>query len=92
MLLTGMGILIGARTQITAAIIFLFYAYATYWMSVVIGGSFIATLPAGALVFLPLDSVKILVTCWIGRKLQTYLENAASLRRWARLPLRWESS
>ena len=56
---------------------FLFYAYATYWMSAVIGGSFIATLPAGALVFLPLDSVKILVTCWIGRKLQTYLENAA---------------
>ncbi len=36
---------------------FLFYAYATYWMSVVIGGSFIATLPAGALVFLPCPAV-----------------------------------
>lgn len=56
---------------------FIFYAFATYWMSIIIGGGFFATLPAGALVFLPLDSVKILVTCWIGRKLQAYLKNAA---------------
>lgn len=54
-----------------------FYLIATYWMSVVTGGSFLATLPAGALVFLPLDSVKIIAACWLGQKIQPYLQNAA---------------
>lgn len=55
---------------------FLFYLIATFWMATVTGGSFIATLPAGALVFLPLDTVKILASCWIGQKIQPYLQNA----------------
>lgn len=55
-----------------------FYLIATFWMATVIGGSFIATLPAGALVFIPLDTVKILVVCWIGQKIQPYLQNASA--------------
>ncbi len=53
------------------------YCIGTFWMAHVIGGSFLATLPAGAFVFLPLDTVKILVACWLGRSLQPYLRNAA---------------
>lgn len=55
----------------------IFYCIAVLWMSVVTGGSFLSVLPAGALVFLPLDCVKMIAACWMGQKIQSYLKNAA---------------
>lgn len=52
------------------------YSIGTFWMARVIGSRFWATLPAGALVFLPLDTVKIIVSCWLGQKILPYLENS----------------
>lgn len=54
-----------------------FYAIAASWLATVTGSSFLSVLPAAALVFLPLDSAKMLAACWIGRKIQPYLQNAA---------------
>lgn len=52
------------------------YIIGTFWMAKVIHASFWATLPAGALVFLPLDFVKILLSCYVGRRMQIYLARA----------------
>ena len=52
------------------------YGIGTFWLAKVTNAPFLATLPAGALVFLPLDTVKMLFACWLGRKLQQYLQRA----------------
>lgn len=49
------------------------YAIGTFWLARITNASFIATLPMGALVFIPLDIVKIILACVVGRKMQTYL-------------------
>lgn len=52
------------------------YCIGTFWLARVTNAPFLATLPAGALVFLPLDTVKMLFACWLGRKLQQHLQRA----------------
>ncbi|WP_352400552.1 biotin transporter BioY [Anaerotignum sp.] len=49
------------------------YIIGTYWMATVTNASFLNTLPAGALIFIPLDIVKIFISCVVGRKVQHYL-------------------
>ncbi len=49
------------------------YALGTLWMAHVTNASFWQTLPMGALVFLPLDLLKILAACWLGNRLRPYL-------------------
>ena len=51
------------------------YSIGTFWLAKVTNASFIATLPMGALVFLPLDILKIILSCFVGRKVQRYLNN-----------------
>lgn len=51
------------------------YGIGTFWLAKVTNASFIATLPMGALIFLPLDIVKIILSCVVGRKVQRYLNN-----------------
>lgn len=50
------------------------YAIGTAWLAFVTHTPFFAALPMGALVFLPLDSIKILFACMLGRKLKPYLK------------------
>lgn len=52
------------------------YTIGTLWMSHVMGAGFLATLPMGALIFIPLDLVKIGFACYVGRKVNTYLVRA----------------
>lgn len=49
------------------------YCIGTFWLATVTNAPFLATLPAGALVFLPLDTVKIFFACWLGRKIQKHI-------------------
>lgn len=49
------------------------YAIGTFWLAKITNASFFATLPIGAFIFLPLDIVKITITCVVGRKVQRYL-------------------
>lgn len=51
------------------------YTIGTFWLAKVTNADFIATLPFGALVFLPLDVVKIIISCILGRKIQRYLSH-----------------
>lgn len=50
------------------------YMLGTFWMATVTGVSFLATLPAGMLVFLPLDIIKIIFSSYIGRKIQLHIK------------------
>lgn len=50
------------------------YVVGTFWLATVTNAPFLAALPAGALVFLPLDAVKIFFACWLGRKLQKHIK------------------
>lgn len=52
------------------------YSIGTFWMAKITNVGFFATLPIGAFIFLPLDIVKIVLACIVGRKVQHYL-NAA---------------
>lgn len=54
------------------------YTLGTFWMAHVIGQTFLATLPAGALIFLPMDAVKIGISCCIGQKVSRYVYRAVS--------------
>lgn len=49
------------------------YALGTLWMAYVTHVSFWQALPMGALVFLPLDILKILCACWLGSRLRHHL-------------------
>lgn len=49
------------------------YTIGTFWLARITNTGFIAALPMGALVFIPLDIVKIILACVLGRKMQTYL-------------------
>ena len=50
------------------------YLLGTLWMAYVTGIPFLAALPAGMLVFLPLDILKILFSAYIGRKIQKQIK------------------
>lgn len=52
----------------------LLYGIGTAWLAFVTHTPFLAALPMGALVFLPLDSIKILFASMLGRKLNQYLK------------------
>ncbi|KXL51916.1 biotin transporter BioY2 [Anaerotignum neopropionicum] len=49
------------------------YTIGTFWLAKVTNAGFFATLPMGAFIFLPLDIVKIILACVVGRKTQRYL-------------------
>ncbi len=53
---------------------FVMYLLGTFWMAYVTGISFLAAIPAGMLVFLPLDIIKIVFSAYIGRKVQKYIK------------------
>ena len=53
---------------------FVMYLLGTAWMAYVTGISFPAALPAGMLVFLPLDMLKIILASYIGRKIKMYIK------------------
>ena len=50
------------------------YCIGTFWLAYTTGISFTAALPAGMLVFLPLDTVKIIFSAYIGRKLLKHIK------------------
>ena len=50
------------------------YGIGTFWLSYSTGISFFTALPAGALVFLPLDLIKIFLSFYIGRKIQKHIK------------------
>ena len=50
------------------------YFLGTFWLAYTTGISFPAALPAGMLVFLPFDIVKIFLASYIGRKLQNHIK------------------
>lgn len=50
------------------------YAIGTFWLAYTTGIPFLSALPAGALVFLPLDIVKISLSFYIGRKIQLHIK------------------
>ena len=52
----------------------LLYGIGTAWLAFLTHVSFCTALPMGALVFLPLDSIKILFACMLGRKLKSHLK------------------
>ena len=51
------------------------YILGTLWLSYTTNASFIATLPTGAFIFLPLDTIKIILACYLGRKINLYLQH-----------------
>lgn len=54
------------------------YMMGTFWMAKTMNTGFIATLPAGTFVFLPLDFVKMWIVCIIGQKIKKqvhYIKN-----------------
>lgn len=51
------------------------YTIGTLWLAKVTNASFLSTLPMGALVFIPLDIIKICLSCALGRKIQNYLNS-----------------
>ena len=53
---------------------FVMYLLGTAWMAYVTNISFLAAIPAGMLVFLPLDIIKIVFSAYIGRKVQKYIK------------------
>ena len=50
------------------------YTIGTFWLSIVTNTGFISALPMGALIFLPLDIVKLVLANVVGRKMQLYLK------------------
>lgn len=50
------------------------YILGTFWMATVTEVSFLAALPAGMLVFLPLDITKILFSAYLGGKIQKHIK------------------
>ena len=50
------------------------YAIGTFWLACTAGISFSAALPAGMFAFLPLDTVKIIFSAYIGRKLRQHVK------------------
>ena len=50
------------------------YLLCTFWMAYLTNISFLAAIPAGMLVFLPLDIIKIAFSAYIGRKVQKYIK------------------
>ena len=50
------------------------YLLGTFWMAYVTNTSFLAAIPAGMLIFLPLDIIKIALSAYIGRKVQKYIK------------------
>ncbi|MBQ7102696.1 MAG: biotin transporter BioY [Anaerotignum sp.] len=50
------------------------YLLGTFWLAYTTGISFPSALPAGMLVFLPFDIVKIFLASYIGRKLQNHIK------------------
>ena len=52
---------------------FVMYLLGTFWMAYVTGIAFLAALPAGMLVFLPLDILKIIFASYIGRKIKLHI-------------------
>ncbi len=49
------------------------YTIGTFWLATGTNTGFLAALPMGALVFIPLDIVKLILANVVGRKMQTYL-------------------
>ena len=49
------------------------YLIGTAWLAFITHTPFFAALPMGALIFLPLDSIKLLFACMLGRKLKSYI-------------------
>lgn len=49
------------------------YTLGTAWMAYLTNTTFLQSLPMGALVFLPLDVVKIIIACFLGSRLRAYL-------------------
>ena len=50
------------------------YFLGTFWLAYTTGISFPSALPAGMLIFLPLDILKIMFASYIGRKLQNHIK------------------
>ena len=50
------------------------YTLGTLWMANTTSISFLSALPAGMLVFLPLDILKIILASYIGRKIRLYIK------------------
>lgn len=50
------------------------YAMGTFWLAYTTGVSFLAALPAGALVFLPLDFLKLLCACSLGKVIKNHIK------------------
>ena len=50
------------------------YLLGTFWLAYTTGISFPSALPAGMLIFLPLDILKIMFASYIGRKLQNHIK------------------
>lgn len=50
------------------------YAIGTFWLAAATGVSFLSALPAGMLVFLPLDSIKIMLAFYLGKKIHTHIK------------------
>ena len=49
------------------------YMLGTAWMAHLTNTTFLQSLPMGALVFLPLDIVKIIIACLLGNRIRAYL-------------------
>ena len=49
------------------------YILGTAWMAYLTNTTFLQSLPMGALVFLPLDIVKIIIACLLGNRIRAYL-------------------
>lgn len=47
------------------------YLIGTFWLAKILEMDFFATIPAGVLVYLPLDIVKMILACYIGRIVKT---------------------
>ena len=50
------------------------YISGTFWLAHTTGIAFFAAIPAGILVFLPLDILKIILAYYIGRKMQAHIK------------------
>ena len=67
-----------ARISVQMAGMFLgtliMYGIGTFWLAASSGISFFAALPAGMLIFLPPDIIKIILAVYLGRKIQTHIK------------------
>ena len=51
------------------------YLIGTFWMSLSTGVSFVSAMPAGLLVFLPFDILKMLLAFYVGKKINLHIKN-----------------